>query len=768
MTEESKQNFPEIAYMSLKEKNEALLEAASKGDLMDVIALLKSGADIECQSYDENTPLGLAAQEGHVSVVGELLRRGANQNHLNGRGKTPFARGVKTLLEEALAKKDWKTAKLLLEENSAVNTVSHFRFASDYDYCQAAELLLFAQRFKENYFKALQDENRPLMGKQIGDDVRQMWEEILKESVSAIDEKYRGNHERILSFLKRKIEKYGQDLFALQIVVDTILQVFLRSFTDDVNNNHFMYSKFMMFRTRITQGTRVVQPMGAAAVDLVEESKEDTVMPVDSVSAVSDEQMRLDMAEFQALTPKEKNNKLFDAISTGKLDFVKFFYEYGVVGADITNEAIYAAASYGHLDIVKFLFKQEGVDVDFGYQDTYGQTSLCVAAMYGHLNVVKFLSEQAHANIEHQDGSGQTPLFLAATYGKEGVVNFLLDEKNARADHVDKKGNSLLHQWAESRSLDGTNLRIAKYVLDKAPELIYVKNQKRETAREVACRKDRRRADRFLWEFELRLAVANKDEVKINDLLLQADSVVLARFYSLLPLFKIALAEENWESARLLVQDNPAIDAVLSFRTDGAACYQQAVTFLSFAECLERNHATALVQEENFPLITKQIDNELLQMWKEIMRDTFLITDKESREMNENNIKILLFLEKTIHARGHNFLVFKVVVDILLETTFLHNPRLVALKKKIEEIQFPAPVEVAAANSSVEESKQDGIAPSVDLKSTSAGGMLERFLKWGRSVWDTPVPAPVPARQIQEAAAVDTTVDQPGKMEWGM
>lgn len=88
--------------------------AAQAGQVSLVRELLRRGANPDQTGPDGRTPLGLAAWEGHVVVVKDLLRQGAQVALPDRRGKTPLHRAcagghlpvVKTLIE---AGADWRT-----------------------------------------------------------------------------------------------------------------------------------------------------------------------------------------------------------------------------------------------------------------------------------------------------------------------------------------------------------------------------------------------------------------------------------------------------------------------------------------------------------------------------------------------------------------------------------------------------------------------------------------------------------------------------------
>ena len=67
-----------------------LHDAAKRGDLDEVKALIKSGVDPDSRNREGATPLHWAAFKGHVDVARYLLSRGASVNAVSKKGSTPL------------------------------------------------------------------------------------------------------------------------------------------------------------------------------------------------------------------------------------------------------------------------------------------------------------------------------------------------------------------------------------------------------------------------------------------------------------------------------------------------------------------------------------------------------------------------------------------------------------------------------------------------------------------------------------------------------
>jgi hypothetical protein len=94
-----------------KDANEDLLSASRAGDLAAVKTAIESGAVLETKTGYGQTPLYLAAMNGHEEVVRFLLEKGASSDVQDTFYKAP-------MLAFVLQRKHWDVAKLLVSKST--------------------------------------------------------------------------------------------------------------------------------------------------------------------------------------------------------------------------------------------------------------------------------------------------------------------------------------------------------------------------------------------------------------------------------------------------------------------------------------------------------------------------------------------------------------------------------------------------------------------------------------------------------------------------
>jgi ankyrin repeat protein len=117
-----------------------LHDAASKGDLAAIEALLAEGAEINARGEGGETPLIRAILEGHVDVAELLIARGADVMARNERGLTPLhAATYSGSAEAAWLLLDHGAA---LEDRANVSGATPLIVAAEENHTAVAELLI--------------------------------------------------------------------------------------------------------------------------------------------------------------------------------------------------------------------------------------------------------------------------------------------------------------------------------------------------------------------------------------------------------------------------------------------------------------------------------------------------------------------------------------------------------------------------------------------------------------------------------------------------
>jgi ankyrin repeat protein len=131
---------------------DSLFFAAGSGDLAEVKRLvIGCGVDPNIQDKDGETPLHLAAWDGHLDVVELLLEHGANPNiQENKYGKTPLHYAVsrrlenkfgRTLLHFTVSRRHVDVARVLLD-HGADPTISDNKGRTPLDYGSDCEEII--------------------------------------------------------------------------------------------------------------------------------------------------------------------------------------------------------------------------------------------------------------------------------------------------------------------------------------------------------------------------------------------------------------------------------------------------------------------------------------------------------------------------------------------------------------------------------------------------------------------------------------------------
>ncbi|XP_036397225.1 ankyrin repeat domain-containing protein 50-like [Megalops cyprinoides] len=390
-----------------------LLASAAYAGSIDVIRLLLSrGASLELSDNQGQTPLILAARQGHVNVVRFLLdwiRRCGTEgarivDHADGEGWT------------ALRLAAWgghtEVVRLLLDAGAEVDGCdmegrTALRAAA---WGGHEEILLTLLEHGAQVDKADQEGRTPL----IAAAYMGHWEavEILLEHGAQVDLQD-GDGRTALSVAAMCVPSAAKGLRGYEDVVGLLLE-------RGADPGH-----------RDQDG---MTPLMLAAY----EGHKEVVELLLEAGADVDESAALRGSPSAGVTP------LLAAASMGHVDVVSTVLFWGAAVDAIDAEgrtALSLAATRGSAEAVRALLDR---GLDENHKDDMGWTPLHAAACEGHKGVCALLTERGSvARVGELDNEGRTPLILAAQEGHCSTVRLLLDRRSP-IDHRDYNGHSAL------------------------------------------------------------------------------------------------------------------------------------------------------------------------------------------------------------------------------------------------------------------------------------------------------------------------------------
>ncbi|CAK6956928.1 kinase D-interacting substrate of 220 kDa B [Scomber scombrus] len=182
------------------------------------------------------------------------------------------------------------------------------------------------------------------------------------------------------------------------------------------------------------------------------------------------------------MTDKDGNTALAIAAKEGHTEIVQDLLDAGtyVNVPDRTGETmLIGAVRGGHVEIVRALLNKYA-DIDVRGQD--GKTALYWAVEKGNATMVRDIL-QCNPDTESCTKEGETPLIKATKMRNIEIVELLLD-KGARVSAVDKKGDTPLHI-----AIRGRSRKLAELLLrnPKDGRLLYRPNKAGETPYNIDC-----------------------------------------------------------------------------------------------------------------------------------------------------------------------------------------------------------------------------------------------------------------------------------------
>ena len=124
---------------------------------------------------------------------------------------------------------------------------------------------------------------------------------------------------------------------------------------------------------------------------------------------------------------KKSNKELFDAITHGNTERVKYLINTDKADASTTNSfgntALIEATQFGHTSIAEILIK---AGANINAKDSRGMTALMMAAQFGRTSIAETLIRVGAEVSGRTRSFGRTALMMAATSGHTSIVEKLI------------------------------------------------------------------------------------------------------------------------------------------------------------------------------------------------------------------------------------------------------------------------------------------------------------------------------------------------------
>ncbi|XP_055998778.1 uncharacterized protein LOC125653998 isoform X1 [Ostrea edulis] len=397
------------------------LTAACVGGHVSIMEeLVKAGADVNLQDRRGNTPLIAACKGGHVSIVEELVKAGADVNLQNDYGNTPLIAACKgghvSVVEE------------LVKAGADVNLQNDYGNTPLIAACDEGHVSIVEELMKAGADVNLQDDdgNTPLIAACKGGHVS-IVEELMKVGADVnLQDRLRntpltaackGGHVSIVE----ELMKAGADVNLQDRRGNTPLTAACKGGHVSIVEELMKAGADVNLQDR-RGNTPLIAACDEGHVSIVEEL----------VKAGADVNLQ----------DRRGNTPLIAACKGGHVSIVE---ELMKVGADVNlqdrlrNTPLTAACKGGHVSIVEELMKA-GADVNL--QDRRGNTPLTAACKGGHASIAEELVK-AGTDVNLQDDMGNTPLIAACDEGHVSIVEELV-KAGADVNLQDRRGNTPL------------------------------------------------------------------------------------------------------------------------------------------------------------------------------------------------------------------------------------------------------------------------------------------------------------------------------------
>lgn len=484
----------------------------SDGHTLEMLKMLlrQDDIDVNAQDNDGNTALIIAAVEGRIKLVNELIKcKKVQLDIINNKGNS-------AIMEAAQNDRKDVVQKLLGQEYFRKNIncknkkgQSLLSIAALEGYTGLANLLLKQKDNKGNPIVDvnIQSEygNTPLMAALFNNHLEIVNRLLNQDKIDVtLEDQFRHTllmfsaHKGIYSITKKILERIPTGLLRTYVNIKSVNQVtamtaavynnnakmveLLLNYGADVNTK-FKDETMLMFAAR-NGFTKIVKLLLAAEADVnVKNNAEETALDIVKGLDFRDEIIQLLQnaePEFPqlGLSNKEINNRFKKAVENKSAkDVDQLLHQYNnnnmVVSNESINEMFVKSAGSGSEEIFNLLLPYIK---DFNFKDKNGNTALMAAAKNGQTFIVSsLLKYPGRIDINAENKENYTALMMAVEKGYRSIVRNLLDEGAKISNSINREAalnivSSAKDNMKNDKSVVATYEKIEKWLKEKGQQ----------------------------------------------------------------------------------------------------------------------------------------------------------------------------------------------------------------------------------------------------------------------------------------------------------
>ncbi|XP_067653298.1 putative ankyrin repeat protein RF_0381 [Haliotis asinina] len=442
-----------------------LHRASESGDLSEVkVILAKGSADVNCKKWIGRTPVMVAAEKGHRTVVGLLVSNGANMSVVDKYGLN--------ILHSACQGGDVEMVNYVLS-NEKVDVNGKVE-------CGGTPVMLAARTGHLKVVQMLVSKDADLSL------VNKRGENILHASC-------RGGDVEVVKYIisQNIININSEDLSRRTpvMVAETrghkhLVELLLAEGADMslVNKRRNKSKKILLAACRKGNVEAVRHVLEQDNADI---NSRGVLRMTPAITAAK--KGRKDVVEFlmrkganMSLVDQRGWNILHAACWGGDVETVKYVLsqKININSLDLLRRTpVILASRKGRKEVVHLLLS-EGADVSLVTKR--GDNFFHAACLGGYVEMVKYVLTLDDVDINSRGCNEKTPVMMAAENGHKDVVEVLVNE-GANKSLVDTNGNNILHAACR-----GGNMKLVKYVVSQGAVDINARNTLGDTAADIA------------------------------------------------------------------------------------------------------------------------------------------------------------------------------------------------------------------------------------------------------------------------------------------